>query len=261
MTEENILLTDENEVLNEPIIYEVIRVIHEKPLFLDEHLKRMTSSLKYYSEVTLDFDLLEKRIFDVIEENNIVNQNIRIELGSISKDALAYKIFPVKSFYPSEKVYGEGVNVVTALKNRKNPLIKAKDLTFKEYINQLLEVSNAYEVILKDEENKLHEGSRSNLFFVKGDLVMTSKKGDALEGITLKNVIKVVKESPYKFKRKDIYMKDLKKLDGAFITGTSIDILPVKKIDAITYASADNPVILDLMNKFKQLKLKDIGGM
>lgn len=261
MTEENILITDENEFLNEPIIYEVIRVIHTKPLFLEEHLERMASSLKYYSTVLLDFELIRKRIKDVIKENDLVNQNIRIEVGNINKDSFAYKIFPVESFYPTKKVYTEGVTVVTALKNRKNPLIKAKDLTFKEYINELLKKSKAFEVILKDDENKLHEGSRSNLFFVKDNLVITSKKGDALEGITLKNVIKVINESHYTFERKDIFMKDLENLDGAFITGTSIDILPIKKIDKISYDSADNPVILDLMDRFKQLKLKNIGGM
>lgn len=261
MTEENILINDENKDLAEPIIYEVIRVIHKKPLFLEEHLDRMAASLKYYSTVPLAFDLIQERIFKVIKTNNLVNQNIRIEVGNITKDSFAYKIFPVESFYPSKKVYAEGVIVLTALKNRKNPLIKAKDLTFKEYINELLEKSKAFEVILRDEDNKLHEGSRSNLFFVKKDLVITSKKGDALEGITLKNVIKVIKESNYKLERKDIFMKDLENLDGAFITGTSIDILPIRKIDKISYNSADNPVILDLMDKFNKLKLKDIGGM
>ncbi|HKL42556.1 MAG TPA: aminotransferase class IV [Clostridia bacterium] len=261
MTVENILINDENKVLAEPIIYEVIRVIHEKPLFLKEHLERMASSLKYYSTVPLDFSLIEERIFKVIEKNSIINQNIRIEVGNITKDSFAYKIFPVESFYPSRKVYGEGVTVVTALKNRKNPLIKAKDLSFKGYVNEILETTKAFEVILKDEKNKLHEGSRSNLFFINNNLVITSKKGDALEGITLKNVIKVIEDSDYKFQRKDIYMKDLENLDGAFITGTSIDILPIKKIDKILYNSADNPVILDLMDKFKKLKLKDIGGM
>lgn len=261
MTEENILITDENEILNEPIIYEVIRVIHTKPLFLKDHLERMASSLKYYTSVSLDFELISERIFDVIKENNLVNQNIRIEVGNIMEDSFAYRIFPVESFYPSKEIYDEGITVVTALKNRKNPLIKAKDITFKEYINELLKESKAFEVLLKDEENRLHEGSRSNLFFVKDNSVITSKKGDALEGITLKNVIKVINESGYNFKRKDIFMKDLKNLEGAFITGTSIDILPIKTIDEISYDSADNPVILDLMNRFKQLKLKNIGGM
>jgi branched-chain amino acid aminotransferase len=261
MTEENILIKNQKKGLAEPIIYEVIRVIQKKPLFLKEHLERMAASIKYYSGVPLDFNLIQERIFKVIKANNLVNQNIRIEVGNITKDSFAYKIFPVESFYPSEKVYAEGVTVVTALKNRKNPLVKAKDLTFKEYINALLKKSKAFEVILKDEENKLHEGSRSNLFFVKDNLVITSKKGDALEGITLKNVIKVIKESNYKLVRKDIFMKDLENLDGAFITGTSIDLLPIRKIDKRSYKSADNPVILDLMNKFNQLKLKDIGGM
>ena len=261
MTEANILITEENGVLTEPIIYEVIRVIHTKPLFLEEHLERMTYSLEYYSTVSLDFELIRERIFDVIKVNNIINQNIRIEVGSITKNSFAYKIFPVESFYPNEKIYNEGITVVTALKNRKNPLIKAKDLTFKEYVNELLEKSGAFEVILKDKDNKLHEGSRSNIFFVKDNLVITSQKGDALEGITLKNVIKVINESHYKFERRDIFMKDLEKLDGAFITGTSIDILPIKKIDEISYDLIDNPVILDLINRFKQLKLKNIGGM
>lgn len=261
MIDENILLTGEKPELEEPIIYEVIRVIHEKPLFLEEHLERLTTSLKYYSDVGLDFELLKERLLEVIEKENIDNQNLRIELGSISEASVTYRIFPVKSIYPSEEVHETGVKVITASKIRKNPMIKAKDLSFKGYIHNLLETSDAFEVILKDDEKKLHEGSRSNLFFVKDNQVITTKKGDALEGITLRNVIKVIRNSEYDFIRKDIFMKDLKTMDGAFLTGTSIDILPVKTFDAIEYNSADNSVILNLMDKFKQLKLKDIGGM
>lgn len=261
MTEENILLVDKDAVLDEPIIYEVIRVINKKPLFLEDHLVRMATSLEYYSEVKLDFDLIKEKINNTITKNKMVNQNFRIELGSITLNALHYKIFPVNSFYLNKRIYNEGVNTISVLKNRKNPLIKSMDLSFKDYISNLLKENDAYEAILKDENDKLHEGSRSNLFFVKENKVITSKKGDALEGITLKNIIEVINDSPYIFERKDVFISDLKTIDGVFITGTSIDILPVKKIDAIKYESAKNPVILDLIDKFKQLKLKNIGGM
>jgi len=261
MIEENILLVDENALLEGSVIYEVIRVIDRKPLFLEEHLERMVSSLKHYSQVKLDADLIKEKIFDTIKTNAMVNQNFRIELGSIKVNSLCYKIFPVKSYYLERETYYEGVKTITALKKRKNPLIKSKDLSFKKYINDLLEKFEAYEVILKDSAGKLHEGSRSNLFFVKDKTVITSKKGEALEGITLKNVIKVIEDSPYTLERRDVFMSDLESLEGVFITGTSIDILPVKKIDEINYESVKNSVILDLMNKFKQLKLKSIGGM
>ena len=48
-------------------------------------------------------------------------------------------------------------------------------------------------------------------------------------------------------------MDDIQKLDGAFMTGTSVNILPITTIDDIKLGSVDNKVIKELINAYDDM--------
>lgn len=252
--------TIEEKVLNEPIVYEVIRLINKEPLFLKDHLNRLESSIKFYTDKKMDVSGLKTLMKKVIDINQLSNHNIRIEVGNLTTN-LDYIVRPSISQYPTLDAYKNGVHTITLEKLRKNPLIKEKNQSFKKYVKNKLQEHNAFECILMDENTRVLEGSRSNFFIIKDHRVITSKKGEALEGITLKNVLKVVRASGYDYKRKDMYLEDLKNADAAFLTGTSIDILPIASINNINLKSSMNPIVMDLINKFNNYKIKDLRGM
>lgn len=256
----NNFIISKNEKLMTPIVYEVIRVINKKPLFLNDHLIRLKNSITHFSKVELDIDFIKKNIRETIKTNNIVNQNIRIELGSFNKESFSYKVFPIESNYPSEEVYFKGVNCITIFKDRESPEIKIRNDEFKSYIKDQLKLNKAYEAILIAENKKILEGSRSNLFFTKDNKIFTSKSGDVLEGVTLKNVIRLIKKEKFGIIRRDIYKDEISQFDGAFLTGTSIDILPINTIDSFKIKGNENEVILKLIEKFKEIKQNDIRG-
>ncbi|MEA1974991.1 MAG: aminotransferase class IV, partial [Bacillota bacterium] len=189
---------------------------------------------------------------------NIVNQNIRIEVGDFTKQSISYKIFPIISSYPTVKMYSEGIDVITINKNRESPEIKIINDEFKLFVKNKLAKNNAYEAILIDDSGKILEGSRSNLFFIKDNKIITSKSGSVLEGITLLNVLEVINQEKVEVVRRDIYKEELKLFDGAFLTGTSIDILPISKIEDIKFDTATNLIIVDLMEKFNMFKQKNM---
>ncbi len=251
-------LINNNEVLNKPIVYEVIRVIDGKPLFLKDHLSRMENSIKYFWKANFDNDLCKDRIIKLINDENIVNQNIRIEVGNFTKKTFSYKIFSFESSYLGHETYLEGVDVIIINKNRESPEIKIRNDEFKLFVKNKLDKSNAYEAILIDDNGKILEGSKSNLFFIKDNKILTSKSGSVLEGITLLNVLKVINQEKIEIIRRDIYKEELKSFDGAFLTGTSIDILPISKIEDIKFDIAKNVIIVDLMEKFNIFKQKDM---
>ena len=251
-------LINKNEVLNKPIVYEVIRVIGGKALFLKDHLLRLENSIKYFSKVNFDSNLLKDRIIKLIKDKNIVNQNIRIEIGSFTKQTFSYKIFSIESNYLTPKIYLEGVDVIIIDKNRESPEIKIRNDEFKLFVKNELDKSNTYEAILIDDSGKILEGSRSNLFFIKDKKIITSKMGSVLEGITLLNVLKVINQENIEIIRRDIYKEELKSFDGAFLTGTSIDILPISKIEDIKFNTVKNLIIINLMEKFNIFKQKDM---
>ena len=76
--------TDEDS--KEKIIYEVLRVLMEKPVFLKDHLERMKRSFKL---INMEFpfndeDEIEKLIIEVIKKNDNALGNIKITYNTAS---------------------------------------------------------------------------------------------------------------------------------------------------------------------------------
>jgi branched-chain amino acid aminotransferase len=167
-------------------------------------------------------------------------------------------IYKVESYYPEKSVYDHGVKTITVNQKRKIPEIKIENKDYKKDIKRILYEKKAFEAILKTNENKLLEGSRSNLFFVKGKSLYTAKDKDVLGGITKRKIIELISNNGIKLVKKDIYLKELSDFDGAFLTGTSIDILPIAQIDDTNFESSSNQLIKKLMEKYRELKQKNI---
>ena len=95
------------------------------------------------------------------------------------------------------------------------------------------------------------------MFFVKGDKVYTAKASDVLIGITRKHIFNVCEKLNIKIVEESIHVDDLDKLDGAFMSGTSVNVLPISSIDSIKLNSINNRIIREInqayieeMNKY-----------
>ncbi len=78
-----------------------------------------------------------------------------------------------------------------------------------------------------------------------------------LLGITRKHIFQVCEELNIKIIEENIHVGDLDKLDGAFMTGTSVNVLPISTIDHIKLDSINNKMIQDI-NKGYVDKMKNI---
>lgn len=224
-------------------IYEVIRVINKKPLFLREHLNRLFKSIELVgvkSEFSID-DIIQY-INKLIEINHIENKNIRITYINNDEQQVIL-LYYIRSKYPEKRNYFEGVKTVTVNKIRKNPNIKINDEKVREDIDKIIKNTNSYEAIMVNNERVICEGSRSNIFFVKDNEVITTEDSKVLLGITRQKVIEVCKNNNIKLIKRKIYMNELENFQGSFITGTSINILPVSKINSFYYNSVGNSII------------------
>ncbi|GKT16952.1 Aminotransferase class IV like protein, partial [Aduncisulcus paluster] len=103
-------------------------------------------------------------------------------------------MFPVKSHYPDKSVYASGVQTEILKSERANPTAKIYHDTLIETVNVLREETGVFEVLLSDRNGCLTEGSRSNLFFVKGDCVYSAPEDDILHGITREKLKKVLRD-------------------------------------------------------------------
>jgi branched-subunit amino acid aminotransferase/4-amino-4-deoxychorismate lyase len=235
-------------------IYEVIRVINKKPVFLKEHFNRMKRSIEL-SKLNSKLQYVEYKTFIelLINENSFENCNIRVSY--LKKDDETYLMYFVKSYYPPEELYEKGISVVMVTKHRKNPNIKFYESDLREGIDKILSKKNAFEAILINDDDTISEGSKSNVFFVKGDTLITSKDSSVLLGVTREKVIDVCNRNGIKVEKRDIFVREIKLLDGAFITGTSINVLPIKNIDDIVLDSSNNEIV----KKVSDLYLNEVN--
>ncbi|WP_353092877.1 aminotransferase class IV [Tissierella praeacuta] len=246
--------TDDLEIfknIEKPPIYEVIRVIDGVPLFLEDHLERMFDSANII-RYSIDRDIKEIKndIKTLILKNNIDKLNVKLlstEVEGMGKVFLAYNI---ESFYPPEEYYKKGIHTTLFYYERNNPNAKVLFTSFKEDVARELKEKNAFEALLVSKSGYIPEGSRSNMFFVKENQVYTAKASEVLIGITRKHIFEVCNKLNIKIIEESIHIDDLGKLDGGFMSGTSVNVLPISTIDDIKLDSINNEIIKEINNAY-----------
>jgi branched-chain amino acid aminotransferase len=201
----------------------------------------------------LDYEHYKRSAEMLIEVNNLLNCNIRVSYYFTHEDILLF--YFIESHYPSKKQFQEGVDTVTVKMHRKNPNVKAFEKNFKEEVQRVIEDTESFEAILVNDDNTVSEGSKSNIFFVKGKKIITSPDEAVLLGVTRNKVIEVCMANNIEVEKRTVNFDELNSFDATFITGTSNDVLPIRKIDEIHYNSAEN----DVVREVSRLYLDDMG--
>jgi len=247
---------DENIIINGKTIYEVIRVMKGKPLFYNMHIERFHNSANLSGiKIFISDDELKNQMINLISINNIDWGNVKIALKN---DSLS--IFKIKHKYPDKNDYDKGVSTVLFIGERKDPNIKLIDTEFRARANEKIKAKGVYEAILVDNNGYITEGSRSNIFMVKEEKLITSPSSSVLPGITRTIIIAAAKKLGLTVIEEKISYKEIDKVDGLFISGTSTKVLPVSKVDEIYLGSTSNSIIGQLMKEYDKLAQEDINS-
>ena len=251
--ETELLLNEES-----PKIYEVIRVIESSPVFLKEHFERMNESIRLSKVMGgLDYDEFKSSIELLIKANSFKNCNIRVSYYFKNNPVTLF--YFIKSYYPSKEEFNEGIHTVTVKMERTNPNIKSYQKELKDNVARIMEENNAFEAILINHDDTVSEGSKSNVFFVKGSKLITSPDSAVLLGVTRSKVISVCSENSIDVEKRIIKFDEIKDFDGAFITGTSNDVLPIRTIDNMVFDSSENEVVERVSGLYLGEVGKEIG--
>lgn len=229
----------------EGAFYEVIRVIKGIPLFLEEHLKRLKTGVG-----VLDDNLMKKDLELLIKASHYPSQNIYICFNQKTKESLIYF---VPSFYPPKSWFSKGIEVILLSVQRENPNSKVENKSYKELVKKRLEEADVFEALLTDGET-IKEGSRSNVFFISGNKLLTPLGKDVLLGVTRLKVNEICLKLGIEIEERPIKISELKDFAGVFLTGTSIDLLPVSTIENHSFTTASNPLFLELAAAYEEEK-------
>jgi len=239
------------------LFYEVIRVVNSKPLFLKEHYLRIQNSAVHAEGgFSLDFTGCLWAISKLIHMNRFNQGNIKVLYWHKNlNDHYFYYFIP--HVYPSPTEYENGVVVGILEAERKNPQIKVMQPQVRECANRLIMENDWYEVLLINHMGEITEGSRSNVFFVQNNQIVTPPTGDVLSGITRQKVLQSIKELGYLCIEEVVKLKDLPNFEAAFLTGTSPKVLPIKQIGDQQF-STQSPRIKAIYDAYEEKIQQDL---
>jgi branched-chain amino acid aminotransferase len=234
-------------------VYEVVRVIDGKILFLEDHLER------FYETFTLrniKFPLNEKQLANalkvLIASNKVEIGNIKFLGGPRNPEATFwFAAWFTPHSYPTLQMYQDGVDLNIFEYKRENPNAKIMRNSFKNEVAKLIEIHNVYELLLAT-DGKITEGSRSNIFFIKGQTIYTSKAENVLKGITRKKIIGLCEKSKLEFIEKDIFIDELNDFEAAFLSGTSPKVLAISKILDVKSYDTNNKTLKMVTSAFDE---------
>jgi branched-chain amino acid aminotransferase len=211
-----------------------------------QHTERLIQSGK-----TLDFtipysvDEIEAAKRLVLEKNNLVDAYVRPiawrgseELSVPARNnkvhlAIAAWVWP-SYFSVEEKL--KGIRLEWSRWKRPSPetipySAKAAGLYMICTLSKDAAMANGYsDALMLDYRGYVAEATGANVFFIKGDEIVTPKPDVFLNGITRQTVIELAKQNGYKVTERHMMPEELANFDECFLTGTAAEVTPVSVI-------------------------------
>ena len=212
-------------------VYEVLRMIRGNPIFFHDHLERLATSVRLQKKTFLaDIPTLRKDIISLARSDKKRETNVKI-VFNYKNGETNYLVYFIEPGYPSESQYKKGVKGILFFAERKDPESKVINHRLRSSIYHKLILESGYEAILVNENNLITEGSRSNIFFLKGETLTTAPDNVILNGITRKHILEICVENKIKVEFACVKADEIKEYDAVFMTGTSPMVLAFYCID------------------------------
>lgn len=250
-------LSEKLESKADVVVYEVIRFIDGIPLFFDDHFKRLKHSLELVNQlIELDPIQLLSNLMLLAEKNEIRIGNLMLQI-SFSGSTFMLQAWFIPHKYPTEVDYEKGVTTDLLYAERNNPEAKVVNNTVRDAANNLIAEKGVYEVLLVNNQNGICEGSRTNFFAVKGNVLHTAPLNKVLHGITLLKVLDIAAKHKIPVVFEEIKVSDLANYDALFLTGTSPKVLPISSVGELIFCTK-NEILRLITDKYNELIASDI---
>jgi D-alanine transaminase len=252
-------------------VYEVIPVYHRKPFRLEQHLARLQYSL---DAIRLDNPHSganwTKLILALIDRCPHPDQSLYLQVtrGVAKRDhafpeATSPTVFMMTNLLstPSAALVEQGGAAVTAVDNRWLRCdIKTTSLLGNVLMRQLAADAQANETIML-RDGRLTEGSASNVFVVRGGVLVSPPKSHLiLSGTTYGVVLELARKADMPVEIRDVTEAELRAADEIWITSASREVLAICKLDGKEVGSGSpGPVFRRMYALFQGFKA-DLQG-
>ena len=118
--------------------------------------------------------------------------------------------------------------------------------------------NEAFEALLLDSHGMVPEASKANVFGNKDGTIITPPDEVILPGITRKYVLNACHDLGIPVEMRTFGVNEIKTMDGLFLTGTSIHVLPVCQVNQIKLR-AKNTTISNIMKQLEKTIENHLG--
>ncbi len=230
-------------------VYEVLPVVAGRIRHLEQHLDRLGRSLAALELAwPVARRVLPLILAEVARRNRVGGGIVYLQVSrgvahrnhpfpADAKPSLVVSAWAQPG--PSAVMVAAGVAVVTRPdQRRKRPDIKTVGLLANVLGRQSAREAGAYEAWLVDQRGRVTEGSATNAFIVAADGTVVTHPADAaiLGGVTRANVLALARAAGLAVAERPFTVAEAQAAREAFLTGTTVMVLPVVRIDGVAIA-------------------------
>ena len=250
-------------------VWEGIRLVNNRWLFIDEHLERLFEGAKAIDlEIGLTIEDIKIALENTRSANNMTDSaHARLMLTrgvkskpfqkpSYSMDGATAVIIMEHS---DDSINNNPITLATVPQVRGTPMMQDPKLNSHSKLNCILaciqaEKAGADEALMLDPLGFVNTTNSCNFFIVKKGEVWTSTGDYCMNGITRKKVISICKDNEIPIFTKNFSLVDVYSADESFVTGTLGSITPVSEIDGRKIEDKSNHKITEkLQSLYLQL--------
>lgn len=252
-------------------VFEGIRLYSGRIFRFAEHMDRLYEGAAVIRlQIPLSRQKLEQEVVDTVKANGMRDAYIRLvvtrgegDLGIDPKKCSRSSIIIIvdKIQLYDEKLYKEGIPIITASTRRISPDMISQRVKSLNYLNNIIakmeaNLAGVPESLMLSADGYVCECSADNIFIVKrGEVLTPSPEFPILLGVTRTVVMEIAVRKGVPVRELPLTLHDVYVADECFLTGTGAELIPVISIDRRKIGSGKpGPVTGMLLEEFRSLR-------
>ena len=248
-------------------LFETIRTYHGEPFALRAHLGRMRTGAR-----ALGFAIpwSETRWHRTIRELLLRNRRLDVDAAvriTVTRGADGRSLLPPRRPKPTVVIALRAIDPRVARLRRRGAAVvlvpfhpgfggllaatKTTDYAAAIVATETARRRRAFEAIYRLPDGTLAEGATTNLFVVERGVLVTPPIGAGiLPGVTRRTVLALARRAGIPAREEAITERRLRRADEAFLTATTIELVPIRAVDGRALRSSGGPVTRRLRKLF-----------
>lgn len=240
-------------------LFETIRAVKGKPLYLEDHLDRFEKSWKALYEEDFPDITWNDVISKVLQANHLENEVAAVKIMAIKAEERAsfssHLVVMARAYtHRLELLKTEGLRLISYPEPRQTPLASHKSLNYLYYFlaGKWAKENQADEALIINPDGSVSETNTGNILAIYGKTLIQPESAHVLGGIMEKKACEVFTDWGFSLKRKPLSIGDLFAADHLVVTNSLMGAVPVMSLDGRPLLCA-----VDICRKINELRIEN----